>query len=766
MESQTQTKKEKIFSKVVRIIKASISSAWLTVKPGSRAVWGASRAVLITGGLVYLIFAFDVSWGPVETMLQSMVFLVAAGLLLLWLGQGIAWAIGLLAQIPWPLRWTLGAGAAMIFLSIMSIGSMGQLLSIAILLGLSSLLGAGIASVTGKSRRSLSLPRRITAYLGMGVGGVGLMVVIAWFSWHGPASPEVVNAAAISGSPTESFALTDPSLPGPFPVQSMTYGSGNDKFRKEYGADATIITQPVDGRNLLFGSWDGLPGQVRSQWWGFGPDQLPINGRIWAPEGEGPFPLVLIVHGNHPMLDFSDPGYAYLGELLASRGFIFVSVDQNFINGGLPDLFAGFSGENDARAWLLLEHLNTWRSWNFDPENPFYQRVDLENIALIGHSRGGEAAAVAALFNKLPVYPDYAGQAFAYDFNIRAVVAIAPIDGQYRPSLKPVRLTDVNYFVLHGSNDGDAYTFFGINQYERVTFTPGTQYFKSALYIHRANHGQFNSSWGNNDRASFLVGGFLNRSALLQKEQQEQVAKVYLSAFLEASLHHKDEYLPLLKDSRAGAAWLPGTVYINRFDRAGDLIVANYEEDVDLSSTTMPGGHITAENLEFWNEKRIHSKGDDQVNTGAYLGWKTINATYSISTPEMDGLSARSSLIFNIADALQDPAPDGPVQPGQNSPRQPIDIMIELVDQQGSRSALALNHYRLIQPQLVSQLFKFNFLDRHKSSEPVLQSHSIPLADFVTNQPGFDLARIRAIIFVFNQTSPGSIILDGVGFRP
>ena len=39
-------------------------------------------------------------------------------------------------------------------------------------------------------------------------------------------------------------------------------------------------------------------------------------------EGAGPFPLVLIVHGNHDMAEFSDPGYEYLGELLASRGFI------------------------------------------------------------------------------------------------------------------------------------------------------------------------------------------------------------------------------------------------------------------------------------------------------------------------------------------------------------------------------------------------------------------------------------------------------------
>ena len=47
---------------------------------------------------------------------------------------------------------------------------------------------------------------------------------------------------------------------------------------------------------------------------------------------EGTFPLVLIVHGNHLMNDYSDPGYEYLGRSLASKGYIFVSVDENFLN--------------------------------------------------------------------------------------------------------------------------------------------------------------------------------------------------------------------------------------------------------------------------------------------------------------------------------------------------------------------------------------------------------------------------------------------------
>ena len=103
-----------------------------------------------------------------------------------------------------------------------------------------------------------------------------------------------------------------------------------------------------------------------------------------------PFPLVLMVHGNHAMEDFSDPGYAYLGEHLASRGIVAVTVDENFLNGSTADLAnlptfegLGLDEENDARAWLLLEHLRQWRDWSHDPSSPFAGRVDLDRVGLI-----------------------------------------------------------------------------------------------------------------------------------------------------------------------------------------------------------------------------------------------------------------------------------------------------------------------------------------------------------------------------------------------
>ena len=61
----------------------------------------------------------------------------------------------------------------------------------------------------------------------------------------------------------------------------------------------------------------------------------------------------------------------------------------------------------------------------------------MERTALIGHSRGGEAVAVAAAFNRLPRYPDNALLEFDFGFSIRGIIGIAPSDGQYSPADQP-----------------------------------------------------------------------------------------------------------------------------------------------------------------------------------------------------------------------------------------------------------------------------------------------------------------------------------------
>ena len=420
----------------------------------------------------------------------------------------------------------------------------------------------------------------------------------------------------------QTITAPNPANPGTHAVKTLFYGSGTDERRPEFKGGVTIKTKTVDVSP--FASIPAAQAKTRKEFWGFDLKKAPINGRVWYPGGPGPFPLALIVHGNHNWRQFSDPGYAYLGELLASRGFIMASVDENFIN--------GLSAENDGRAWLLLKHLEAWKQFNEAEDGPLRGKVDMTRIALMGHSRGGEAAALAATFNRLKYYPDNFKQEFKFNFDVKSVVAIAPVDGQYKPTGQFTPLENVNYLLIHGSHDGDVSTAQGLRQYERLRFTDGQPWFKSVIFMYRANHGQWNTVWANKDSGPRSARS-LDLRALIDGDGQREFAKVVISGFLEATLNGRKEYLPVFRDHRTAGHWLPKTMYTTRFQESGYRALAEFDGDVDLTTGSAHGVTITAEHLSTWNENAVPFRGrgtDTQNHNAVWIGWNNRMA----QTPE------------------------------------------------------------------------------------------------------------------------------------
>lgn len=343
-----------------------------------------------------------------------------------------------------------------------------------------------------------------------------------------------------------------------YKFEHFTYGSGTDINREEYSKGVRFVTQSVNAEKLV-DNWQGFSGWYRSHYWGFDLTNLPLNAHTWMPVGDGKFPIVFIVHGDHAMQDYSEKGYAYLAEHLAQLGYIVVSIDQNFLNRSWSDLLLSFplQGENDARAWLMLEHANVWKNWSKDPTHPLFNKIDTNNIALIGHSRGGEAAAVAATFSQLAHLPEDPEFIFNYDFEVKSVVAIAPVDGQYRPKGKLNKLSGVNYLLLQGSQDGEM-NYAGAGQYSRTDMSHGQPLYKFAHYVYGANHGQFNSSWGENDQEFFSpYPTRWNLAELMPEPLQKNIAKQSITHFLELTIKQDEAYLAPLKAPQSSTSDVP-----------------------------------------------------------------------------------------------------------------------------------------------------------------------------------------------------------------
>ena len=419
--------------------------------------------------------------------------------------------------------------------------------------------------------------------------------------------------------------------------------------------------------------------------------------------------------------------------------------------------------------------------------------------------------AVAAAFNRLSHYPDDATLTFDYNFDIKSIVAIAPVDGQYQPAGKPTPVQNVNYLVFHGSHDGDVSAFSGLRQYQRIQFTDGKPWFKAAVYMYRANHGQWNTVWGNKDNGP-RSGRWLALNALISPEEQRQFSKLYIGAFLEATLKGRKEYLPMFRDHRTVGQWLPKTMYITRFSESSYRALAGFDEDVDVTTGSVAGVTISADSLSSWKEAPIpiRSRNSDLGTNAVWLGWnnKPVGkdttrprspASYSITISDSLrsawNVGEQSSVVLSLAPTPATPGPrktqrdssqkadssGAKAKPGERTASKakkpdgkkaaadttPVDLSVELVDASGGTARVALTQFGTPRRPLNITVYRRKGRDKNAFPNPyelVLQTYVMPVKEFARGPGGFDATRVKTIRLVFDRTRVGQVVVDDIGF--
>lgn len=744
---ETETTRETAARRFIRYVKLRTaaalrrdSSGWMAASGGVTAVWTAALAVYALGIPTGLGYAFDAA------------VLIVFGLIGLWAAGIVLAVIFSLAMMPIP---RLFAG-----ISLSSAAGMTQMLSDAEM-GWAAALPAVAAAAAGAAAGGLAAAlvqarRRPLRAAAAAISAAAAVVLLLSGTPYAPNADPGTKAERWTAAEADEAAariralgIDDPAEPGPHAFTSFTYGSGTDRRRPEYGPGAAVMTGTVDASQVIT-KWPAL----RTRFWGFGPRQLPLNGRVWMPDGDGPYPLVLMVHGNHLMEHYSDGGYGYLGELLASRGIIAVSVDENFLN------YSAWSGipnqDMKLRAWILLHHLREIAELSRTPGTPFAGRVDLGAVGLIGHSRGGQAAAMAADYARW--FKDDPTLTGIDTVHIAAVAAIAPTD--MAVDNKRANLRNVHYLTIHGSRDADLQNFYGDRQYARTTFDRGRDGFKSALYLDGANHVHFNTDWGRFDLS--LPGGILlNRQGVMDGREQRRAAAAFIGAFMEAALNGRSGYESLFSDPllRRHAA---GTAVFGRYEHSSFRIVSRFES-ADVRSLRR-GAEAEAEGASHWaHEPVLNRDGNNRGYKGLTLAWEK-EAAYRIAFdwtawPEMlrEGAAAIS---FSMADLSHEVEAGGDYA---------VEVEVEWTD--GEAVRLPLGEFgKLNKPPHVT-FTVHRFLERrykkgkYKSAvEPVFETFIVPLAPFrkMRAESG---GEIQAVVLHF-AGGPGKAVIDDFGFYP
>ncbi|MEI5639117.1 MULTISPECIES: hypothetical protein [unclassified Pseudoalteromonas] len=473
----------------------------------------------------------------------------------------------------------------------------------------------------------------------------------------------------------------------------------------------------------------------------FKSSNLPLQAKVWLPLGAQPLPLVLLVHGN------SAPGFDYLGELLASRGHFVVQVDQTYLN--------GLWGENGARGWILLEHIKLLKKWNAKQGHAFYNKLDLENIALIGMSRGGEAVALAASFNQWKTLPD-STESTEFGFNIKTIVALAPMDGQYQHADGRNILKNVNYLVLQGGHDADVYQFLGSRQWHRTHFDDDKDFIKQSIYIYRANHINFNQDMSDD----YHWGGSNDfYSKLLTPKQQEKLTKVFVSAFLEATLANKKAYRKIFRQPLAGQFGLPEDIYIGRHIGSDFKVIEDFENEAKQESAVKAlfGKALTKMPISIDSE-RLRNGTKTSNNVLKVQLKKQVETRLSIKLSEAElfhqNHEGKPYLSFSLARA------DSGESEECGSYNLLSDTRVELLDKFGVVLKKSLAASGSVSPLLISD---FSELEkdgvRYAPTEPVLQTFTLPIE---LNKPVSAESELE-LVLIFEPKQDVSIILDDIG---
>ncbi len=536
-------------------------------------------------------------------------------------------------------------------------------------------------------------------------------------------------------------ALDNPGLAGAVAFDTVIYASAGLNYAavpalvqyKIYDTpDPAYVTPRIN--IAAFGNLGSAP-------WPFLNTNVPLNGHLCIPRGRGPFPLAVFVHGNHGPLENSTPGYLYLCSLLASHGIIAATIDANFLN--------GFNfGENDARAIVHLEHLKQFRTWNNTAAHPLHGKVDLNRTLIAGHSRGGEGVGHASFFNRLasikpdifsPVVPlDGSAGLGPYRFALTAVAAIAPTDNQYQPLTGPTVVPD-NYFLIHGSRDGDVSTFSGYNTFNRAhavdlanpTVSDGK--LKALLWVYGANHNQFNTIWASETPPA----------TTMPRPDQEQVAKVHLGALAQALLLDRAEYLEVLRDHAAAVAWVPaGADFVSQYQDPERIYLQHEQEGLGAPQISLPvQGTVAADAVVAARQLK------DLVNAGGPQSTITLRLEWS---------AAGSRLLLRVAPATL-PAERykvlslrvGQSTEAKNAANRDQDFTIEVSS--GSRTAPipASSLHRLLYPDVVFGAGKI-----------VMQTLRLPIARLL--EQGVEPSDLRSVALVFDRRTTGTIYAGDV----
>lgn len=560
----------------------------------------------------------------------------------------------------------------------------------------------------------------------------------------------------IVGAPPAFAQAPDPGTPGPLSVTREEYNFGDTAF------------QPSN-----------FPGPVEL----LASIHYPTN------LAGGPFPVILFLHGRHatcfsggggqflqwPCTNGRLPipsyqGYDYVSQVLASHGYVVVSVSANGVNAvdnAVFDLGAL------ARAELLQKHLDILKTFNTTGGAPFgtkfVGKFDLTRVGTMGHSRGGEGVVRHYVLNNSLGAP----------YGIKAVFPLAPVD------FNRFVVNNAALDVLLPYCDGDVSDLQGVHFYDDARYNvPGDPSPKHYMLVMGANHNFYNTVWtpssgipgATNDWLSFVQGGHADSQCgsvpgnqRLTEAQQRGTGLAYMSAFFRSYVGGESQFIPILTgdapppaSAQTNALFvsyhapdIPGIrLDVNRFlnntslslNFLGGAATPTALTPYDLCGGDAPPANkclptaLNAQQPHTTPSARSAARGMTQLRTG----WNDLTGNYRNNIPAALGnVSGFQAVQFRVSVNFAD---------ARNLAGLAQDFRVVLTDASGAASSVRVSD--------VSGALYFPPGETGPVPKVVLNTVRIPLSAF----GGVNLNAVRSVQFTFNERLQGALLITDVAF--
>lgn len=463
------------------------------------------------------------------------------------------------------------------------------------------------------------------------------------------AGPPVATGAAITAAATLPPNPVDPGVAGPYSTITGEYQL----------SDVTLpgFAQPVEMKAIVVAP-QGLSSAR--------PLVLFLHGRYdpcynstgtsWTwpcPAGYSPLP--------------SYQGFQQYQQLLASQGFVTVSISADGINAqdgqGLPPSDGGAL----ARSSLIRMHLQNWSKWAGSGRSAAPAIVqaappaDMSGVLLVGHSRGGDGVARAAMDSLTPPPAAQDGYHGTVGWQIKGLALIGTTSFGENPP------PDVPSLSILPGCDGDQVDLPGIQFLDASRGVSRGYALHSAVWVGGANHDWFNTQWTPGQSVAprpfddyighdpYCVSGSTSR---LTAQQQQNVGATYVAAAARLFVSGDDAVRPLIDGSGYRAPSADPARVLSQ--AVGGNRSAFVVPDSTLSVTgtgarlceQVPTDPATA-CLTGWNysSPHLYQLGSIRPETGRYaveMSWTTAGTRVTMRPAQRVSLSGQTSVAARI----------------------------------------------------------------------------------------------------------------------